>query len=124
MPFVKVYDSLWERVMSKVVLLEWQNENGCWIFTGRLDKDGYGRLNIRVNGKHVTKRAHLVVWEEIEHRPLPEGFTLDHAAQCVGKACCNYDHLEVVTRVENSRRSQARNPRRPPIPGKRNAVQA
>jgi hypothetical protein len=110
--------------MSKVELLDWQNENGCWIYTGRLDKDGYGRMNMRIGGKHVTKRTHQVVWEEIEKRPLPEGFTLDHSEHCIGKACCNYDHIELVTRAENSRRSQARNYRPPPVREKRNAVQA
>jgi hypothetical protein len=121
MAFARLYDTLWERVMSKVVLLDGQNENGCWIFTGRLDKDGYGRLNTRIDGKHVTKRAHQVVWEEIEKRPLPEGFTLDHSVACIGKACCNYDHVELVTRAVNSQRSQANNPRRPTRPEKRNA---
>jgi hypothetical protein len=103
---VKIFDSLYERIMSKVQMLDWQNENGCWIFGGKLDKDGYGRLNARVDGKHTTIRAHKVVWETF-FGPLPPELTLDHL-DCIGKACCNPDHLEAVTRAENSRRAQER----------------
>jgi hypothetical protein len=100
----KKFDSLYDRIMSKVYTLDWQNENGCWLYGGRLDKDGYGRMNVRIDGRHITKRTHQVVWEEIEKKPLPAGLTLDHLEHCIAKACCNYDHLELVTRSVNSKR--------------------
>jgi hypothetical protein len=96
------FPNLVERILSKVYVMPWQNENGCHLFGGRLDKDGYGRLNMRIDGKHVTKRAHQVLWEEA-NGPLPPDHTLDHL-DCIAKACCNLDHLECVTRGENSRR--------------------
>ena len=111
MTFAKKYNSLYERVMANSEKAEGTNENGCVLYLRRLDKDGYGRMNVRVNGKHVTKRTHQIVWEEIEGRPLPEGMTLDHHRECIAKCCSNYDHLELVTRAENSRRSQQHNPR-------------
>lgn len=86
--------------------MEWQNENACHLYGGRLDKDGYGRMNMRIDGRHVTKRVHQVLWEET-YGPLPPEFTLDHL-DCIGKACCNLDHLEPVTRSENSKRRWAR----------------
>lgn len=110
MTFKRKYDSLFERVMSKVTTLEWQNENGCWVFGGGLDKDGYGRINVRIDGKHTSVRTHKVVWESL-YGPLAGELTLDHLKHCIAKACCNPDHLEPVTRQENSRRSQERNPR-------------
>lgn len=103
----KLYDTLYERVLSKVVVLDWQNENGCWLYCGPLDKDGYGYVSYRVPGgggktHPKNKRVHIVTWEAV-NGPLPEGMTLDHI-DCVAKACCNHDHLECVTRVENSKR--------------------
>lgn len=102
-----VFATLHERVLAKVEVDPGQNENGCWIFTGRLDKDGYGRINLRVpNGdgpkRHVTKRTHLIIWTAVVG-PLAPGETLDHL-DCVSNACCNPDHLEPVSRAENSRR--------------------
>jgi len=117
---VKKYDSLYERVMAHVEKAEGTNENGCLLYLLRLDKDGYGRMNVRINGKHVTKRTHQIMWEEIEGRPLPDGMTLDHI-DCVAKCCSNYDHLRLVTRSENTKLSQQRNPRTPSC---RNATSA
>lgn len=103
----KLFDTLYERVLSKVVVLDWQNENGCWVFTGKLDGRGYGMITYRVPGggretspKNI--RTHTVMWEAI-NGPLPKGMTLDHV-DCPDNACCNPDHLECVTRVENSKR--------------------
>lgn len=112
----KLFDSLYERVMSKVEMLDWQNENGCWVFMGCLDKDGYGYISRRVPGVRTPRqrRVHIVTWEAI-NGSLPEGMTLDHT-DCIAKACCNPDHVELVTRVVNSQRSQAKR--------KRNAMQA
>ena len=103
------YDSIYERIMARVTVPEEQNENACWLFGGTKDKDGYGRLNVRIDGKHTSVRAHKVVWESL-HGPLAKHLTLDHL-DCLDKSCCNPDHLEPVTRRENSRRSQMRNPR-------------
>ena len=44
---------------------------------------------------------HRKVWEEARG-PIPEGMTIDHL--CMQKTCINPDHMEVVTRSENSRR--------------------
>lgn len=67
---------------------------GCHLFTGRLDKDGYGLMP---NGK----RAHRVAWER-ENGKAQDGLVLDHL--CKERACCNVRHLELVTQQENLRR--------------------
>jgi hypothetical protein len=102
--FVKLYDALYLRVLAKVVKPEETNENGCWLFTGALDKDGYGTISRRVPGVRNPRhrRVHLIMWEEA-HGPVPEGMTLDHL-DCIAKACCNPGHLELVTRAVNSAR--------------------
>lgn len=102
----RIYASLLERVLSKVLKPDEQNENGCWLFTGNTCHKGYGSITVRVPGKKspTRKRAHIVVWEAIVG-PLEEGLTLDHL--CMVKSCCNPDHVEPVTRVVNSQRIRA-----------------
>jgi hypothetical protein len=92
-----------------------QNENGCWLWTGRTDgKRGgeYGRMNVRVEGEHTTVQPHRVMEEVLTDRKLdPETETIDHL--CGSTLCINPDHWLLVTRVVNSKLSQQRNPRRP-----------
>lgn len=62
-------------------------------------KDGYGRIS--VNGKDIL--VHRYVWEQV-NGPIPEGLFVDH--KCRNRACCNVNHLRVVTKkinaIENS----------------------
>lgn len=71
----------------------------CDIWTGSLDKDGYGR--IKRNG--MTYRAHRIAYEEAKG-PIPDGLQLDHL--CRVRNCINPDHLEAVTCQENIRRGE------------------
>ena len=67
---------------------------GCWVWVGKRDRGGYGVLH--VNGS--TRMAHLVVFEA-EVGPIADGLDGDHI--CRNRACCNPEHLELVTRREN-----------------------
>ncbi len=69
----------------------------CRIWTGTLDRDGYG-----LDG---TRRAHVIAWER-ERGPIPAGLEIDHI--CRRRACCALHHLEAVTRSENERRKSFR----------------
>lgn len=86
---------------------KWMPEpnTGCWLWTGRLNSKGYGR--IRVDGHQ--KRAHRVSWEMHRH-PIPDGLVIDHT--CRVRSCVNPDHLRVVTprvnAIENSGSVSAR----------------
>jgi hypothetical protein len=66
----------------------------CHVFRGA-KKIGYGQ--VRFLGKIIP--VHRYIWE-LEIGPIPEGLVIDHI--CRNRACCNTDHLRVVTRSVNS----------------------
>ena len=67
------------------------DEDECWLWTaGAKTPEGYGIL---------TVRAHRLAYQLLVGA-IPSGLTIHH--QCRHPACVNPDHLEVVTRSENS----------------------
>lgn len=78
----------------------------CHVFRGCKSRDGYGC----VNNKGKTVLVHRYVWE-LANGPILGGLEVDH--RCRNKACCNVDHLRVVTHrintTENSKSLQAIN---------------
>ncbi len=80
------------RFWSKV-----RQEGDCLIWTGSMNKKGYGFFWMQ--GR--MRVAHRIAWL-IAGRPLLEGMTLDHT--CENEGCQNVDHMEQVTNFENIRR--------------------
>ena len=72
--------------------------NDCWLWTG-CTAEGYGQVG-RLDGKGSTG-AHRYSYE-LHKGPIPPGLHIDHL--CMIHGCVNPDHLEAVTREENSRR--------------------
>jgi hypothetical protein len=72
---------------------------GCWVYTGKLMRDGYAKLCR--NGK--SHLAHRYAYTRLVG-PIGEGMTLDHL--CRNRACANPVHLEPVTLLENVRRAR------------------
>ena len=70
-------------------------ESSDWIWTGHIDKDGYG--------KWARRGAHCAVWEHF-HGPVPDGLELDHredlGCQSI-RPCVFPGHLLAVTHRVN-----------------------
>lgn len=73
--------------------------SGCWIWTGAIGAEGYGRFGYP---SRQTRLAHRVA-HVLFIGPIPDGYQVDHI--CAVKACVNPDHLEAVTPLVNTRRA-------------------
>lgn len=69
----------------------------CWEWLGRKDRQGYGRFN--ANGK--CHSAHRSSYELFIGR-IDKGLEIDHLCRVTG--CINPEHLEAVTKKENTLR--------------------
>ena len=63
--------------------------SGCWLWQRSTNNRGYGTVR-GIGGK--PEMVHRLVYECLKG-PIPDGLTLDHNRSCVGRNCCNPDHL-------------------------------
>lgn len=73
------------------------SEAGCWIWSGKTDKHGYGQL--RGRGAHRASYA-------LAHGPIPAGLSVCH--RCDNPPCINPGHLFLGTTADNCRDRSAK----------------
>lgn len=71
-------------------------ETACLLWTGKPNRDGYGRI---ANPGGSTL-AHRYAWEQV-NGDIPKGLVIDH--MCHTPQCVNVDHLRLATHGENMR---------------------
>lgn len=85
----------------------------CWLWTGRIDGQGYGGVSVN----RRPRLAHRVAYEEYVG-PIPDGLQVDHLCHnadlscpgrqaCLHRRCVNPGHLEAVTAAVNTARARA-----------------
>lgn len=72
--------------------------NGCWIWSGYCDKNGYSRIYNRQRKR--IEWAHRFSYE-LHVGPISEGHEIDHTCQVTN--CVNPTHLQQLTRAEHVR---------------------
>lgn len=75
--------------------------NGCQVWRHGKSKDGYGKTKHYRHGKSVAWRVHRLAYVALRG-PIPDGMTVDHL--CFNRACCNPDHLRLLSNEENASR--------------------
>ena len=76
-------------------------DSGCWEWTARLNRAGYGVFAFKGENRLAHRVAYLWLVGDI-----PPGLALDHL--CSTPRCVNPSHLEPVTWSENARREADR----------------
>ena len=76
------------------------DESGCWIWQGRIEKNGYGRVYVGDEKVGVHRLFYETLVAEI-----PTGHQIDHL--CKVRSCVNPNHLEAVSQYENNMRSDS-----------------
>ncbi len=89
--------SVADRIENKIERI---TESGCWIWTGSLTNNGYGRVSVSRKIVVAHKISYLIYRGDI-----PKGLTLDHL--CRVRCCVNPWHLEPVTMRENIMRGES-----------------
>ena len=85
-----------ERLMTRVD----KTSGECWLWTGYVTPDGYGRFRPQGRKTRVVS-THRWVYEQLVG-PIPAGLTIDHL--CRVRNCLNPAHMEPVEhRVNNAR---------------------
>jgi hypothetical protein len=80
----------WQRLQARL-----ERRGNCLVWTGPVDKDGYGE--IYDGTKRI--RVHHLAWVRV-NGPVPEGILLRHVV-CDNPPCCEESHLAPGTQADN-----------------------
>lgn len=99
-PLMPSYRNIVENTTKERFITKFTKTDNCWIWEAAKNRGGYGVF--RMNKRTCT--AHRLAYTTFVG-PIPKGLDIDHL--CRNRACVNPDHMEPVTRGENTRRGDA-----------------
>jgi hypothetical protein len=76
-----------------------QKPDGCWLYDGAREINGYGYLKNPFGDKPKFMTAHRASWI-FAHGPIPEGRLVLH--KCDIRGCVNPDHLYLGDKADNA----------------------
>lgn len=89
-----------DSVRARIRLHSVETDNGCIVWTGSLDRYGYGRFRLTMQGQKRQTGAHRIAWLAFEG-DIPAGdYVVDHL--CRNRACVNTAHMRIVTNAINT----------------------
>jgi hypothetical protein len=80
------------------------DERGCWLYAGIINKDGYGKFNLGQGRGEV--KAHRWLYQELTGKTLTRAVQLDHT--CEVPHCVRPSHLLEVTPAQHNAHTAAR----------------
>lgn len=92
------------KIPLEVRLAKWTERDpvtGCWNWTGKLDKKGYGHIKYEGRDQSAAKVSYVFA-----KGPLPSGTEISHTCVPVNPRCVNPDHLVAETHKENLARRE------------------
>lgn len=95
-------DQIMEKVRKNTEVCEL---TGCWNWRGGTSGTGRGGGYGRMNLDGHTVAVHIAVFTNC-FGLVPGNKQIDHI--CENRLCCNPDHLDLVTHLENQRRKKHR----------------
>jgi hypothetical protein len=103
---IELTESLLRRFWQRVA-----KGDGCWEWTGKRDKNGYGRVYLG-GGREARREgfAHRVSYT-IHFGPIPDGLDVLH--HCDAPRCVRPDHFFLGTQTDNMRDMDAKGRRAP-----------
>lgn len=90
------FESIEERFLSHVIV---DPETGCWHWTGKKDRDGYGRFKLPGDISIAVHKWAYMHWRGSYTEP-----ELDHL--CRNTSCGSPWHVEPVTKSQNQKRGK------------------
>lgn len=85
----------WRRILRKCKHANTGHSSPCWIFTGRIDSDGYGEVKFRGSKRFAHRIA--LAWKV---GCAPARRDTEHL--CKQRACCNPAHIVALPPKENA----------------------
>lgn len=96
--FLRGHNKITEHNLLNRLFKHTKQSGDCLIWTGCKNNSGYGWITVKTG---LTMGVHVIAWEFYNKKEIPNALEIHH--KCFNRLCIKEEHLELVTRLENSR---------------------